>query len=58
MVTLRKSCVKMLSRRQLAMCNAENLGPVIKQLQLKMHFYGVQVNFKGSELLVISEDRK
>jgi len=23
-----------------------------------MHFYGVKVNFKGSELFVISEDRK
>jgi len=32
MVTLRKSCVKMVSRRQLAMRNAEDLGPVIKQL--------------------------
>jgi len=32
MVTLRKLCVKMLSSRQLVMCNAEDLGPVIKQL--------------------------
>jgi len=23
-----------------------------------MHFYGVKVNFEGSELFVISEDRK
>jgi len=30
MVTLRKSCVKMLSRRQLVMCNAEDIGPIAK----------------------------
>jgi len=32
LATLRKSCVKMLGRRQLVMCNAEDLGSVIKQL--------------------------
>jgi len=36
----------------------EDLGPVIKPLWLKMHFYGVKVNFEGSELFVISKDRK
>jgi len=48
----------MLARRQLVMCNAEDLGPVIKQLSLKMHFYGVKVNFERSKLFVISQDRK
>jgi len=40
------------------MCNTEDLGPVIKQLWLKMHFYGVKVNFERSELFVISKDRE
>jgi len=48
----------MLGRRQLVVRNAEDLGPVIKQLSLKMHFYGVKVNFEGSELFAISKDRK
>jgi len=41
---------KMLNRRQPVMCNAEDLGPVVKQLCLNMHFYGVKVNFERSEL--------
>jgi len=44
----------MLSRRQLVMCNAKDLCPVM----LKMHFYAVKVNSKGFELFVISKDRK
>jgi len=41
----------MLSRRQLVVCKAEDLAPVIKQLYLKMHFCGVKVNFEESEHL-------
>jgi len=48
---------KKLSRRQLVMSDAEDLGPVIKQLLLKIYFYGAKVNFEGSELFVIFKDR-